>query len=73
MGGGPCAMNPEPLADVFDCFCLGDGEETVLDLMRVLKAKRGKPRAEKLAALSKLPGVYVPQYYRAEHGAELRT
>ena len=32
IGGGPCALNPEPLADFFDLFVLGDGEEVILEI-----------------------------------------
>ena len=42
IGGGPCALNPEPLADFFDLFVLGDGEEVVLEICRETIASRQK-------------------------------
>ena len=70
MAGGHCAFNPEPLADFVDCFVLGDGEEVVGELNEVLAAFRtdggsraGGGRAELLAALSRVPGAYVPSCY----------
>jgi radical SAM family uncharacterized protein/radical SAM-linked protein len=65
VGGGPCAFNPEPVADFFDCFAVGDGEEVALEIAEVVaswKAARGS-RAEVLLALSRIPGVYVPSLF----------
>ena len=58
--------NPEPVADFFDAFAIGDGEvvlPTLLDLAKRAKAE-GWPRRDTLRALAGLPGVYVPQLYR---------
>ncbi|MBI4916750.1 MAG: TIGR03960 family B12-binding radical SAM protein [Acidobacteria bacterium] len=66
VGGGPCMANPEPVADFFDAFAIGDGEvvlPTLLDLAKRAKAE-GWPRRDTLRALAGLPGVYVPQLYR---------
>jgi len=62
VGGGPAAFNPEPLAPFFDAFLLGDGEEAVLDLARVVRDWRaqGGSREELWQALEEIPGVYVP-------------
>jgi radical SAM family uncharacterized protein/radical SAM-linked protein len=70
-GGGPGAFNPEPLADFFDFFLLGDGEEAILDIMDAVRAARaaGDDREAQLARLAGIAGVYVPRYYRAEHAA----
>lgn len=62
VGGGPCAFNPEPLADFFDCFAIGEAEETVLEIVdAMIKNKRSgtgrRPLLERLAAIE---GVYVP-------------
>ncbi len=65
LGGGPCTANPEPVADFFDAFLIGDGEaglDPILDLVRDAKAE-GRPRAEILQGLAALPGVYVPSFY----------
>ncbi len=66
LGGGPCTFNPEPYAPFFDVLSLGEGEESVpevLALVRSLRA-RGKTRAEILRALAHVPGCYVPSLYR---------
>jgi len=67
--GGPCAVNPEPLADFFDFFFIGEAEEAfdeVFDIHAAHKAAGGGKKAflEKLAAL---PGIYVPGFYDVEY------
>jgi radical SAM family uncharacterized protein/radical SAM-linked protein len=65
IGGGPVTYHPEPFADFFDAFLIGDGEELVpefLTLMRELKAQ-GKSRDEMLEAATAIQGVYVPKYF----------
>ena len=69
MGGGPCTYNPEPIADFFDFFYIGEGEIThdeILDTYKQLKAE-GASRAEILRALSKIEGVYVPSLYEVSY------
>ncbi|MBN2199295.1 MAG: TIGR03960 family B12-binding radical SAM protein [Candidatus Aminicenantes bacterium] len=67
VAGGPAAFNPEPLADLFDVFVLGDGEEAVLDLVDLFRSLRreGASRRDRLRAFARLPGMYVPMLYRA--------
>ncbi len=65
LGGGPCAYNPEPLADFFDAFLIGDGEEAapqIAELCRQLKAA-GAEKSEVLERLATIPGVYVPSFF----------
>ena len=65
IGGGPCAYNPEPLADFFDLFYIGEGEtvyDRLLDAYKEHK-KKGKIRREFLEIAAKIPGIYVPQFY----------
>ena len=65
MGGGPCVCNPEPMADFFDLFSLGEGEEVnseIMDLYKIHKAK-GSSKDEFLREAAKIPGVYVPSLY----------
>ena len=57
-GGGPCAVNPEPIADFFDLFVIGDGEESMRELAK-LKLKC-KTKAEFLERATQIEGVYVP-------------
>jgi radical SAM family uncharacterized protein len=69
IGGGPGSFNPEPLADFFDCFLLGDGEDAILEILAVVadgKAK-GKSRAELRKDLLAVAGVYLPEFYRVEY------
>lgn len=67
IGGGPAAFNPEPMADVFDLFLLGDGEDAVLEILDAVAAHKGRGGSKDalLRALAGLPGVYVPSLYDA--------
>jgi radical SAM family uncharacterized protein/radical SAM-linked protein len=69
LGGGSCAMNPEPVAAIFDAILLGDGEEAILDIARTLiRAKRDNTGKEAtLKMLSAIDGVYVPSLYTHEY------
>ena len=72
VGGGPCASNPEPIADFFDVFQLGDGEELMnefLDLYAEYK-KKGASKEEFLAAAAKIPGIYVPSLYDVSYNED---
>ena len=65
MGGGPCTYNPEPIADFFDFFYIGEGEtlyDTIIDIYKEMK-KNGATRAEILHAIAKIEGMYVPALY----------
>ena len=65
MGGGPCVCNAEPIADFFDLFVLGEGEEVNLELMR--RAERfkeeGGTKQEFLRQAAFIEGIYVPSLY----------
>lgn len=63
--GGPCACNPEPIADFFDLFFLGEGEELDLEVMDLYVEMRdaGASRSEFLRAAAQIEGVYVPSLY----------
>ena len=65
IAGGPCVCNPEPLADFFDLFVLGEGEELNLEVMDLYceMKKKGASRLEFLRAAAQIEGVYVPQFY----------
>jgi radical SAM family uncharacterized protein/radical SAM-linked protein len=69
IGGGPCALNPEPLADFFDAFVLGDGEEAALEVCREIVAAKetGEPKEAILRRLSRLEGVYVPSLFQVAY------
>ena len=59
--GGPCAYNPEPLADIVDIVCIGDGEEVLAQVAKLRKADQTKK--EFLKEACKLQGIYVPRFY----------
>jgi radical SAM family uncharacterized protein/radical SAM-linked protein len=67
VGGGPCAFNPEPVADFFDCFVVGEGEEVAVELAEAVAAsgfrRGGATRRELLGRLAAIPGVYVPAFF----------
>ncbi|WP_339138247.1 MAG: TIGR03960 family B12-binding radical SAM protein [Candidatus Electrothrix sp. GW3-4] len=69
IGGGACAMNPEPVADFFDLIVLGDGEEALLELIWALRASReqGFSRAETLQRCADIEGVYVPSLFKPQY------
>ena len=65
IGGGPCTYNPEPLADFFDIFYIGEGETEFYNLMDKYKEWKasGKSRKEFLEMAAEIPGLYVPSFY----------
>ncbi len=65
IGGGPCVCNPEPIAEFFDMFILGEGEEVNLEVydLYVEMKKKGASKKEFLEAAAKIEGVYVPAFY----------
>jgi len=72
LGGGPCAYNPEPVADFFDAIVVGEGEEVVHEISdAVSQWKRGSaPRADLLWLLAEIPGVYVPSLFKPHYGED---
>ena len=69
IGGGPCSYNPEPIADFFDIFYIGEGEtryDDLFDLYKQMK-KNGKSRQEMLHEIAKIPGMYVPSLYTVSY------
>ncbi len=70
--GGVCAFNPEPLAEFIDFFSLGEGEESTVEIVSLYdRAKAGGWEKERfLREAAKIPGVYVPSFYRHEYGAD---
>lgn len=65
IGGGPCSYNPEPLADFFDIFYIGEGETRYRELLDLYKECRDQclGRVEFLRRAARLPGMYVPRFY----------
>ncbi|MCX4338111.1 MAG: TIGR03960 family B12-binding radical SAM protein [Lachnospiraceae bacterium] len=65
IGGGPCVYNPEPIADFFDLFYIGEGETQYRPLLDwyLENKKTGGTRENFLHGAAKIPGIYVPQFY----------
>ena len=72
IGGGPCSYNPEPLADFFDIFYIGEGEMVYDELLDVYKEWKGSGRSRKefLERASEIEGLYVPQFYDAAYNED---
>ena len=68
LAGGPCTVNPAPVADLFDAMVIGEGEAVILEIVRAWLAWRagGGDRSDLLTALSAIEGVYVPLVADAE-------
>jgi len=77
VGGGPCAFNPEPVADYFDCFAVGDGEEVAVEIALAVAEsgfrRGGATRRELLRRLAEIPGVYVPAYFAPRYDRSTGT
>ena len=72
IGGGPCTYNPEPLAEFFDLFYIGEGETqyfALLDLYKEWK-NNGKSRQDFLKAAAQIPGIYVPSLYEVTYAED---
>ncbi|HVJ50148.1 TIGR03960 family B12-binding radical SAM protein [Desulfitobacterium sp.] len=74
IAGGPCAFNPEPLAPFIDFFMLGDGEETLPELLQLLEEQKKNPvpREEFLLKVTKIQGAYVSEFYEVQYKADGR-
>lgn len=72
IGGGPCSYNPEPIADFFDLFYIGEGETQYRRLLDVYKENKnaGGSRLDFLKRASHLPGIYVPAFYEEEYNPD---
>ena len=70
--GGVCAFNPEPMADFIDFFSLGEGEDSTVEIVSLYdRAKaEGWSKDAFLHAVAKIPGVYVPSFYRHEYNPD---
>lgn len=75
IGGGPCVCNPEPIAEFFDMFILGEGEEVNLEVydLYVDMKKKGASKYEFLEAAARIEGVYIPDFYDVEYESDGRV
>jgi radical SAM family uncharacterized protein len=69
IAGGSCSLNPEPVADFFDLFVIGEAEETILSLIEVFRNYRSD-KSTFLRQAAKLPGIYVPSLYEVEYNED---
>lgn len=72
IGGGPVCYHPEPFADFFDAFLIGDGEELAVEFLNKVKELNNSKcsRSERLRELARIPGVYVPSFFRPLYGKD---
>lgn len=72
IGGGPCTYNPEPVADFFDLFYIGEGETSYRELLDVYKEsrKKGESRIDFLKKAAGVDGIYVPQLYDVSYNPD---
>ena len=70
IAGGPCAFNPEPLADFLDAVLLGDGENAIHEICDTYLAWDGKDRTQLLAAFAGIRGVYVPAFFEPRYARD---
>ena len=70
--GGPCACNPEPIADFVDLVFLGDGGESTLQVLDLLNAckKNGESKTDFLKKAKEIQGVYVPSFYEDSYNED---
>jgi radical SAM family uncharacterized protein len=69
IGGGSGTFNPEPLADFFDLFVVGEGEEVVLELLQLYR-EHGPDKVEYLTRAAEIEGLYVPTFYEAQYNTD---
>ncbi|MBP3755420.1 MAG: TIGR03960 family B12-binding radical SAM protein [Lachnospiraceae bacterium] len=72
IGGGPCTYNPEPIADFFDIFYIGEGETRYRELINLYEKCKdeGYSRDEFLIKAASIPGLYVPRFYYVEYNED---
>ncbi len=72
IGGGPCVFNPEPIADFFDLFYIGEGETVYYEVLDTFKKakKEGKGRVQILKLLAGIEGIYVPSFYEPSYNED---
>ncbi|MCH5267467.1 MAG: TIGR03960 family B12-binding radical SAM protein [Lachnospiraceae bacterium] len=72
IGGGPCSYNPEPIADFFDLFYIGEGETVYFDLIDIYKEWKtsGEDRNSFLKRAASIPGIYVPCLYEVSYNED---
>ena len=69
VAGGPACFNPEPIADIFDAILVGDGENAVIDLCKIIRdaKKNKKNKNDMLRAISDIKGFYIPAFFKPHY------
>lgn len=67
VAGGHACYNPEPMADFIDAFVIGEGEEIIVEVARLVGEMRGASRDEQLREVAKIQGMYVPRFYDVDY------
>jgi len=73
IAGGPCSLNPEPMADFFDLFIIGEAEEAIIELLNLYRKYKDDYRSGKMTKdgllfeLSQIEGIYAPSLYAPEY------
>ena len=70
IGGGPCAYNPEPVADFFDLFVIGEGEDVIVEIIELYRSHKARgldKRGFLLDCAAKIEGVYAPSLYEVQY------
>jgi len=70
IAGGPVVFNPEPFAEFFDAFQVGDGEDMLPEFLDVVGRNRGDNRGELLLKLAAIEGVYIPALYEPAYNED---
>ncbi len=72
IGGGPCTVNPEPIADFFDMFYIGEGETSYDELLELIKVYKNSDmnKEEFLIKAASIPGIYVPSLYIIDYNKD---
>ena len=67
IAGGHACFNPEPMVDFVDAFVIGEGEEIIVEIARLVRDTRGMSRRDQLREIAKIQGMYVPRFYDVEY------
>lgn len=69
IAGGPCAFNPEPMADFFDFFVIGEAEEILIPIIKTVREwkQSGNDKEDLLVKLEKIEGIYVPSHFKVRY------
>ncbi len=70
IAGGHACYNPEPMANFIDAFVIGEGEEVIVEIARLVQRTRGWSRVEQLKALAGIQGVYIPRFYDVTYNSD---